>query len=186
MMEQSKSLRLMEIVLSDVLSKEIQIIRDEICCGCKVFNQDCLMMTEQEAWIVHGQNAFDRITQQNLVWKRFNDVMKILDVKIQSSFADHLTWLQTEPDQDLIRDLLQLYEKNHDLIDTINNLFNPPEEPLELYSECFFSYPPSYKYFVRETKEEFRSREGDCRKAYYEYMKSKLRNQIYKMLDNKN
>ena len=120
-MEHSKSLRLMEIVLSDVLSKEIQRIRDEICCGCKVYDQDCLMMTEPEAWTIHGLNAFDRIIQQRLVWKRFSDVMEILNVEIQSSFADHLIWLQTKPDQDLIRDLLQLYENNHKLIDIINN-----------------------------------------------------------------
>ena len=70
----------MEIILSDVLSKEIQRIRDEICRGCKVFNQDCLMMTELEAWTIHGLNAFDRITQQGLVCKKFSDVMKILNV----------------------------------------------------------------------------------------------------------
>ena len=109
------------------------------------------MMTDHEAWNIHGLNALDRISQQTLVWNKFIDVMKILDMEIRSDFKDHLAWLQTEPDQDFVEDLPQLYENNHELLNTINNLFNPPEESLEPYSQCYFSYPPSFKYFIRET-----------------------------------
>ena len=171
MMESSKPLRLLEVLVADAVSKEIQAIRDEICCGCKVYNQDCLMMTDHEAWNIHGLNALNRISHQTLVWNKFNDVMKILDMNIHSNFKDHLVWLLTEPDQDFVRDLLQLYENNHELLNIINN----PTEPLEPYSECLFSYPPSYKYFVKGTQEQFTSRKGDFYKACHEYMKSKLR-----------
>ena len=139
------------------------------------------MMTDHEAWNIHGLNALDRISHQTLVWNKFIDVMKILDMEIRSDFKDHLAWLQTEPDQDFVEDLLQLYENNHELLNTINNLFNPPEEPLEPYSQCYFSYPPSFKYFIRQTGEKFKSRERNFLKAYHEYMKTKLCKRVNKL-----
>ena len=98
-----------------------------------------------------------------LIWQRFTDTLKILNVmEMQSNFADHLTWLQTNPDQDFVVDLLH------------ENLFNPPEQPLAPYAQCYFSYPPSYKYFITETGEEFKSHEENSLKAYHEYMKTRL------------
>ena len=181
-METSKLRRLLEIIFADGTSREIEKIRNEICCGCKVYNQDCLMMTEQEGWQIHGLKAIERISKQTQVLNRFMDVLKILDEKMEYEFAKHLTWLQTKPDQDFIEDLLQLYENNHELLTIINNLFNPPEKPLESYSECFFSYPPSFKHFIKETQEHFISREGDYHKAYHDYMKNKLRKHVNELM----
>ena len=61
----------MEVLFADGTSNEIQMIRKEICCGCKVYDQDCLMKTEQEACKIHGLEAKDRTSQHLLIWKRF-------------------------------------------------------------------------------------------------------------------
>ena len=181
MMVPSKPLRLLEVLVADAVSKEIETMRDEICCGCKVYSQDSLMMTDHEAWDIHGLNALDRISQPTLVWNKFIDVMKILDMEIRSDFKDHLAWLQTNPDQDFVRELLQLHENNNEVLDTIDNILICPEQPVEPYVQCYFSYPPSYKYYIKKSEETFKSNEGNARKAYQKYMKSKLRNQINKM-----
>ena len=181
MLEPSKPLHLLEVFVADAVSKEIQTMRDEICCGCKVYNQDCLMTTDHEAWDIHGLNALDRISQQTLVWNKFIDVMKILDMEICSDLKDYLAWLQTDSDPDFERELLQLHENNNEVIYTIDNILNFPEQPVEPYVQCFFSYPPSYKYYIKKSEETFKSNEGNARKAYQKYMKSKLRYQINKM-----
>ena len=113
------------------------------------------MMTDHEAWNIHGLNAIDRISQQTLVWNRFSDDMKILNREMHSNFAHHLSWLQSDPD--FIKDLLELYENNNEVLDTINNILNCPEQPVEPYVQCYFSCPPSYKYNIRKTEEEFKS-----------------------------
>ena len=52
-----RSLQLLEIIYANAVAHEIEILRCEICCGCKVYEQDCLMMTEQEGWDMHGLTA---------------------------------------------------------------------------------------------------------------------------------
>ena len=156
-MDTSKLCRLLEIIFADGTSREIEKIRNEICCGCKVYNQDCLMMTEQEGWQIHGLKAIERISKQTQVLNRFMDVLKILDEKMEYEFAKHLTWLQTKPDQDFIEELLQSYENNHELLTII-------------------------KYFIKETHEHSTSREGDYHKAYHNYMKNKLRKHVNELM----
>ena len=175
MMEPSKSLRLLEVILADAVSKEIQMIRNDICCGCKVYNQDCLMMTDHETWHIHGVKAIERISQQTNVWNKFVDVMKVLNRKIHSNLANHLSWLLADPNEDLIRDLLQIYEDNSKVLDTINKIIHYP------YVQCYFSCPPSYKYYIKQTNEQFNSNEENSVKAYYEYLKSKLCEQLNKL-----
>ena len=48
--------------------------------------------------------------------------------------------------------------ENHELQCILNYLFHwRLEDPLESVAETFFSYPPSYMYYVRATGERFRS-----------------------------
>ena len=42
------------------------------------------------------------------------------------------------------------------------------------WAMVFFSMPPSFKYTVKATGEQFRSHEEDHYKAYVEYLRSKL------------
>ena len=80
------------------------------------------MTTDHEAWDIQGLNALDRVSQRTLVWNKFTDVMKILDMEIRSDFEDQLAWLQTNLDQDFVRELLQLHENNNEVLDTIDSI----------------------------------------------------------------
>jgi hypothetical protein len=66
--------------------------------------------------------------------------------------------------------------KNHN---SLNYLFHwRLEDPLEAVAETFFSYPPSYMYYVKATGELFRSFEADHKKVYQELMEKKLLEQL--------
>ncbi len=49
----------MEIIYAKSVACEIQNIRREFCCGCKVREQDCLMMNEHETWQMYRLNAIE-------------------------------------------------------------------------------------------------------------------------------
>ena len=53
---------LMNAILSQAVDKEVNKLREELCCGCKVdhpsqIRHDCMMMSEEEGWIKHGKEA---------------------------------------------------------------------------------------------------------------------------------
>lgn len=107
----NKTLRLLEIIYANAVAREIQNIRREICCGCKVCEQDCLMMTEQEAWETHGLTAITQVNSHQLVWHEFTNIIEILNTEVQRDFAEHLMCLQKDPDQNFVEELLYKYTK---------------------------------------------------------------------------
>ena len=53
---------LMNAILLQTVDKEVNKLRKELCCGCKVDHpsqrrHDCIMMSEEEGWIKHGKKA---------------------------------------------------------------------------------------------------------------------------------
>jgi hypothetical protein len=57
---------LMNAILLDLVADQVGQLRTEKCCGCEVSHlskkrHDCLMMTTDEGWIMHGQEAIKRI-----------------------------------------------------------------------------------------------------------------------------
>jgi hypothetical protein len=51
---------------------------------------------------------------------------------------------------------------------------NPQTDPLESYAECHFNLPARYTYYVKGTKETFKSLETDHKKAYQKHLETKL------------
>ena len=142
-----RALRLLEIIYACAVAREIHKARREICCGCKIYEQDCLMITEQEVWDMHGMTAMERVNSHPTVWHEFINVLEILNMEVHKKFADHLMGLQKDPDRYFVRDLLQVYENNRVMVEIPNDLSHPPAQPLEPYNICYFSYPASYKYY---------------------------------------
>jgi hypothetical protein len=68
--------------------------------------------------------------------------------------------------------------ENSDMLSILDQLSNWKEDfrddPLEPGATVFFSMPPSFKYTVKATGEQFKSHEEDHCKAYVEYLRSKL------------
>jgi hypothetical protein len=67
---------------------------------------------------------------------------------------------------------------NSEMLSILSQLFNWKEDcrdrPLEPGAAVFFSMPPSFKYTVKATGEQFRSHEVVHYKPYVEYLRSKL------------
>jgi hypothetical protein len=89
--------------------------------------------------------------------------------------------LQEEPGQNFVYTLLQVYQDNQPLLRILHDLWNPQTDPLESYVECHFSSPARYTYYVKGTKETFKSHETDHKKAYQKHLENKLREQLSKL-----
>ena len=89
-----RALRLLEIIYASAVAHEIQNLRHNIWCGCKIYAQDCSMMMEEEGWKMHGLTAMERVNRSPSVWHEFLHVLGILNIDVHKEFADHLMGLQ--------------------------------------------------------------------------------------------
>ena len=121
-----RAFRLLEIIYASAVAHEIQNLRQDVCCGCKIYAQDCLMMTEEEGWIMHGLAAMERVNRSPSVWHEFLHVLRVLNVDAHKEFAHHFMGLQKDPDRYFIEDLLQVYENDRAMVDILHNLSHPP------------------------------------------------------------
>ena len=80
-------LGLLEMIYASAVAHEIQNLCHEICCGCKIYTQDCLMMTEEEGWNTHGLAAMERVNSSPLVWHKFLGVLGVLGQFYTSYFS---------------------------------------------------------------------------------------------------
>ena len=92
--------------IPSAVAHEIQNLRRDICCGCKIYTQDCLMMKE-EGWNIHGLVAMESINSSPSVWQEFLGVL-VLNMDVRKEFADHLMGLQKDPDRYFVEALLQV------------------------------------------------------------------------------
>ena len=138
-------LGLLEMIYASAVAHEIQNLRHDICCGCKIYIQGCLMMTE-EGWNMHALTTMERVNIRSSVWHEFLYILGMLNIEVRKEFADHLMGLQKDLDRYFVEALLQVYENNRAMVDILHNLSHPPAQPLEPFSIGYFSSPGSYKY----------------------------------------
>jgi hypothetical protein len=111
-----------------------------------------------------------------MVWNEFAEAMRVLKLAVDRDVLEHLQQPEKDPDSTFVDSLMELHQntENHELQCILNYLFHwRLEDPLESVAEAFFSYPPSYMYYVKATGERFRSFEADHKKAYQELMEKK-------------
>ena len=80
-----RTLRLLDVIYAIAVAHEIENLGREICCGCKIYEQDCLMMTEQKGWDMHGLTAVERVNGHHAVWHEFLNVLRILNMEFIKS-----------------------------------------------------------------------------------------------------
>jgi hypothetical protein len=139
------------------------------------------MMDEHKTWQMHGFNTIEHANNTSSTWNEFMAAIKILNVENHKDFTQHLMCLQEEPDQNFVYTLLRVYQDNQPLLRILHDLWNPQTDPLESYAQCHFSSPPRYTYYVKGTKETFKSLETDHKKAYQKHLENKLREQLSKL-----
>ena len=76
-----RALRLLDVLYASAVAQEIHNLRSEICCGCKIHRHDCLMMTEEEGWDMHGLTAMERVKRHHTVWHEFLEVLEIINMQ---------------------------------------------------------------------------------------------------------
>ena len=122
------------------------------------------MMNENERWQMYGLQAIERVNAKRMVWSEFAEAMRVLKLRVDRDVLEHLQQLEKDPDSTFVDSLMELHQntENHELQCILNYLFHwRLEDPLESVAEAFFSYPPSYMYYVKATGERFRSFEAD-------------------------
>ena len=72
---------LLNAIFSEAVGHDVETLRQEKCCGCEVNHpsqrrHECLMMSEEEGWIMHGLEAIERIIKHEIVWKQFVETIR--------------------------------------------------------------------------------------------------------------
>jgi hypothetical protein len=114
---------LLEVIYAKNVACEVQKICNERCCGCKVYEEDCLMMDEHETWEMHGLIAIEQANNTSSTWNKFMAAIKILNVENHKDFTQHLMCLQEEPDQNFVYTLLRVYQDNQPLLRILHDLW---------------------------------------------------------------
>ena len=55
----NKKLCLIEILYAIAIARTIESKFKQLCCGCKEYDQDCLMLDESEKWQMYGLDAIE-------------------------------------------------------------------------------------------------------------------------------
>ena len=84
----------------------INVMEQTYCCGCKVYEQDSLVMDEHETWDMHRLNTIKQANNISSAWNKFLAAIKILNVENRYDFTQHLIYLQEEPNQNYVYTLL--------------------------------------------------------------------------------
>ena len=85
---------LINAIFVDTVAHEVNKLRKEKCCGCLVDHpskrrHDCVMMTEDEGWIEHGLEAIERAIEQETVWRKFLEAVRVLKLTLYKQARKH-------------------------------------------------------------------------------------------------
>ena len=126
-----RKLRLTEIIYAKIIAHGIESRFSLFCCGCKIRDQDCLMLDEFEKWKMYGFDAMEEARTNYAVWREFTNVIEILNVTFEKYFTEHLLSLEENPDLMLVESLFQECQDNQSLIEVLCDLSNPRVDQLE-------------------------------------------------------
>jgi hypothetical protein len=85
---------LVNAIFSDAIANQINKLRKEKCCGCEVNHpsqrrHECLMMSEEEGWIMHGLEAIERVIESQIVWKHFIEAIRVMKLDYHEHVMKH-------------------------------------------------------------------------------------------------
>ena len=97
---------LMNAIFSEAVDDQVQKLRKEKCCGCEVNHpsqrrHDCIMMSEEEGWIVHGLEAIAQIIEQGILWKQFTEAIRVMKLDYHEDVTQHFQNLAKDHDATL-------------------------------------------------------------------------------------
>ncbi len=132
------------------------------------------MLSEFERREMYGLATFEETGINHTVWHELTNVFEILTIPFKKHLTDHISNLEENPNLMLVESLLQVYQDkdNQLLLHVLCDLSD--WDPLEEFTVCYFSLPPTFKYLVKGKDETFESHKTDNRKVYQNYLNDKL------------
>ena len=93
--EIKKLCKLMNTIFTDVVNERVGTLKKEKCYGCEVNHpsqrrHDCLMMSEDEAWMVYGAKAVQLIIEEQLISKLFTEAIRVMKLDPHDEVIKHL------------------------------------------------------------------------------------------------
>ena len=160
---------LLETIFAQTVSCEVYELFEERCCGCKLnrFSQsECLMLSYEERSQMYDLEAIERVSKKDMAWNKFVEVTRVSELQWDEYVFEY--WNQLRRNPMYVKSMMSV--GNSEMLSILDQLSNCKEDcrddPLESGAAIFFSLPPSFKYAVKATGEQFRSHEEDHYKAY--------------------
>jgi hypothetical protein len=102
----------MNAIFSEAIDSQVNKLRKEKCWGCIVDHpsqkrHECLMMSEDEGWIMHGLEAIERVIESQVVWKHFTEAIRVMKLNYHEHATEHFQNLTRnhETTLELLKDL---------------------------------------------------------------------------------
>ena len=86
---------LMNTIFLDAIEHQLQQIRKEKCRGCEVNHpsqrrHECIMMSEEEDWIMYGTEAAEQVIEHQIVSKHFTEAIRVMKLDPHNEVIQHL------------------------------------------------------------------------------------------------
>ena len=90
----------MNAIFSQVVDQRVQELRKEKCCGCEIDHpsqrrHDCLMMSDEEGWIIHGLESVEDVFQKETLQKQFAEACRIMKLPPHEHVLQHFHRLKS-------------------------------------------------------------------------------------------
>jgi hypothetical protein len=103
---------LLNAIFLDAVQLQLGKLRKEKCRGCEVDHpsqrrHECLMMPEEEEWILYGTEAVKQVIVQHIVSKHFVEATRVMKLNPHNEVIEHFKTLTKDPETtaDFLKDL---------------------------------------------------------------------------------
>ena len=85
---------LMNAVFFEAVVCEIRRLLKEKCPGCEVDHpsqrrHDCIMLSDEEGWLLHGLEAVERVIERGIVRKQFLEAIRVMKLEYYGRAKEH-------------------------------------------------------------------------------------------------
>ena len=85
---------LMNAVFFEAVVCEIRRLLKEKCPGCEVDHpsqrrHDCIMLSDEEGWLLHGLEAVERVIGRGIVRKQFLEAIRVMKLEYYGRAKEH-------------------------------------------------------------------------------------------------
>ena len=94
---------LMNAIFYEATYCQVQKLQKEKCYACKINHpsqrrHDCLMLTQEEAWIMYGSEAVKLVIEHQTVSRHFTEAIRVMKLDPHPQVVDHFKSLTKDPE----------------------------------------------------------------------------------------